>query len=65
MIDSHTHLDACAPPDEELVAAASEAGIERMLTVGTDPESCRAALAAAERFARGAPALRGDRRDGS
>jgi TatD DNase family protein len=51
VIDSHTHLDACAPPDEELVAAASEAGIERMLTVGTDPESCRAALAAAERFA--------------
>ena len=51
MIDSHTHLDACAPPDEELVEAAGEAGVERMLTVGTDPESCRAALAAAERFA--------------
>jgi TatD DNase family protein len=50
LIDSHTHLDACEPPDAELVAAASAAGVRRMLTVGTDPSSCRAALAAAERF---------------
>jgi len=50
VIDSHTHLDACEPPDEQLVAAAGEAGVVRMLTVGTDPKSCRAALAAAERF---------------
>ena len=50
MIDSHTHLDACAPPDEELVAAAASAGVVRMLTVGTDPDSCAAALRAAERF---------------
>ncbi|HEX4033639.1 MAG TPA: TatD family hydrolase [Solirubrobacteraceae bacterium] len=50
MIDSHTHLDHCKPPDEELVGAARAAGLTRMLTVGTDPGSCRAALAAAERF---------------
>jgi len=50
VIDSHTHLDACEPPDEELVASAGAAGVVRMLTVGTDPASCRAALAAAERF---------------
>jgi TatD DNase family protein len=50
LIDSHTHLDACEAPDEELVRAAQAAGVIRMLTVGTDPESCRAALAAAERF---------------
>ena len=50
VIDSHTHLDACEPPDGELVAAAEAAGVVRMLTVGTDPDSCRAALAAAERF---------------
>ncbi len=50
MIDSHTHLNACEPPDDELVAAATAAGVVRMLTVGTDAESCRAALAAAERF---------------
>jgi len=50
VIDSHTHLDACAPPDEELVAAAVGAGVTKMLTVGTDGASCRRALAAAEAF---------------
>ena len=50
MIDSHTHLDACEAPDAELVHAAQAAGVVRLLTVGTDPESCRAAIAAAERF---------------
>jgi len=50
LIDSHTHLDVCEPPDEELVAAATAAGVVRMLTVGTDPDSCAAALRAAERF---------------
>jgi TatD DNase family protein len=50
LIDSHTHLDLCEPSDAELVAAASAAGIVRMLTVGIDGASCRAALAAAEDF---------------
>ena len=50
MIDSHTHLDACAPPDEELVAAAVQAGVTRMVTIGTDGASCRRALQAAEAF---------------
>ncbi|MDQ6806685.1 MAG: TatD family hydrolase [Actinomycetota bacterium] len=50
MIDSHTHLDVCEPPDTELVAAAEQAGVNRILTVGTDGASCRAALAAAEAF---------------
>jgi TatD DNase family protein len=50
MIDSHTHLDVCEPPDAELVAAALEAGVERLVTVGTDGPSCRAALAAIEAF---------------
>lgn len=50
MIDSHTHLDLCEPPNAELVAAAAEAGVTRMVTVGTDGASCRAALAAAEDF---------------
>jgi len=50
VIDSHTHLDMCEPPDAELVAAAVEAGISRIVTVGTDGASCRAALAAAEDF---------------
>jgi TatD DNase family protein len=50
VIDSHTHLSSCEPPDAELVAEAEEAGVRRILTVGMDGETCRAALAAAERF---------------
>jgi TatD DNase family protein len=50
VIDSHTHLASCEPPDAELVAAAEAAGVRRLLTVGTDGASCRAALAAAEAF---------------
>jgi TatD DNase family protein len=50
VIDSHTHLDHCEPPDAELVAAAERAGVTRMVTIGTDGASCRAALAAAEAF---------------
>jgi TatD DNase family protein len=50
VIDSHTHLDLCEPPDSELVAAAGAAGVTRMLTVGIDGASCRAALASAEAF---------------
>jgi len=50
LIDSHTHLDLCEPPDAELVAAASKAGVSRIVTVGTDGASCRAGLAAAEDF---------------
>jgi TatD DNase family protein len=50
VIDSHTHLDLCEPPNAELVAAADAVGVTRMLTVGIDGASCRAALAAAEDF---------------
>jgi TatD DNase family protein len=50
MVDSHTHLDLCEPPNAELVAAAEAAGVRRMVTIGTDGASCRAALAAAEDF---------------
>ncbi|HZL48258.1 MAG TPA: TatD family hydrolase [Solirubrobacteraceae bacterium] len=50
MIDSHTHLHLCEPPDAELVAAAEAVGVTRMLTVGTDGASSRLALAAAEAF---------------
>jgi TatD DNase family protein len=50
VIDSHTHLDLCKPANADLVAAADAAGVTRMLTVGIDGGSCRAALAAAEDF---------------
>jgi TatD DNase family protein len=48
VIDSHTHLERTPGTDAELVDAARAAGIRRILTVGTDSASCRAALAAAE-----------------
>lgn len=50
MIDSHTHLHLCDQDTAELVAAAERVGVTRMLTVGIDGVSCRAALAAAEDF---------------
>ncbi len=50
MIDSHTHLHLCEPPDTELVEAAALEGVTRMVTVGTDSASCREALDAAETF---------------
>jgi TatD DNase family protein len=48
VIDSHTHLDRGPAPEAELVAAAREAGVNRILTIGIDERSRRAALAAAE-----------------
>src|ERR1700734_1461455 len=50
MIDSHTHLHLCDEPAVQLVAAAERVGVKRMLTVGIDGASCRAALVAAEAF---------------
>jgi TatD DNase family protein len=50
VIDSHTHLHLCEAPTAELVAEAQGVGVTRMLTVGIDGASCRAALTAAEEF---------------
>ncbi|MGN6587945.1 MAG: TatD family hydrolase, partial [Solirubrobacterales bacterium] len=49
MIDSHTHLFLCDGGEDELVAAAAAAGVNRMLTVGMDAETNAAAVASAER----------------
>ncbi len=49
MIDTHAHLEACAEPAAALVERARAAGVGRILAVGTTIESCRAALAVAER----------------
>jgi len=46
VVDTHCHLDVCEPPVEELVARAAAAGVERIATVGMNPESIEAALAA-------------------
>lgn len=49
MIDSHTHLFLCEGAEADVVAAAREAGVGRMLTVGMDAETNPAAIEAAER----------------
>jgi TatD DNase family protein len=49
VIDSHTHLFLCEGPEEELVGAAAEAGVDRMLNVGLDAETNETALATAVR----------------
>jgi TatD DNase family protein len=50
VIDSHTHLDRGPAPEDELVAQAREAGLTRILTIGMDGESRRAALDAADTY---------------
>jgi TatD DNase family protein len=49
VIDTHAHLDGCEAPPEELLARAREAGVERVIAVGSGIDSCRAALAIADR----------------
>jgi TatD DNase family protein len=47
VVDTHAHLALCEPSEDELVAAAREAGVRRILTIGlgedTNPEAVRAA----------------------
>ena len=47
MIDTHAHLDALDDHDDA-VARAHEAGVTRILTVGTDVAGCRRALELAD-----------------
>ena len=47
MTDSHAHLDACDEDPGQLVERAREAGVTRIVTIGTGIDSCRAALAIA------------------
>ena len=66
VIDTHCHLDACEPPDAELVERARAAGVGRLATVGTDGASIERALGAAQAPRRGvrdrrAPSPRGRR----
>jgi TatD DNase family protein len=44
VIDSHTHLDRTPGEPADIVAAAREAGVNRILTIGMDSESCEVAL---------------------
>ena len=49
MIDTHAHLDACAEPADDLVSRAREAGVRRIVSVGTGIDSCRETLDIAAR----------------
>jgi len=49
VIDTHAHLDACAEPADELVERAREAGVDRIVSVGSGLDSCRDTLAIAGR----------------
>ncbi len=55
MVDTHAHLGLCEPAEDELVAAAREAGVHRILTVGlgedSNPGAVDSAQASAEVFA--------------
>jgi TatD DNase family protein len=48
VVDTHAHLGLCEPDDAELVAAAREAGVRRILSVGIDAAAGREAVSAAE-----------------
>jgi TatD DNase family protein len=48
LIDTHAHLDACADRPSALIRRARSAGVDRIVTVGTGIDSCRAALELAE-----------------
>ena len=49
MIDTHAHLDASAEPADVLVERARDAGVDRIVSVGTKESSWRETLAIAER----------------
>jgi len=44
VIDTHAHLDACADRPSALIRRARSAGVDRIVTVGTGIDSCRAAV---------------------
>jgi TatD DNase family protein len=49
VIDTHAHLDALNGDASEALARARAAGVERVISVGSGIESCRATLELAER----------------
>jgi TatD DNase family protein len=51
MIDSHAHLFLCEKSEDDAVADAAAAGVERILNIGLGEESNPVAIAAAERHA--------------
>jgi TatD DNase family protein len=50
--DTHAHLDACADPPDQILERAREAGVERVISIGSGLDSCRATLEIARRSER-------------
>jgi TatD DNase family protein len=50
--DTHAHLDACADPVEDVLARARDAGVERIVSIGSGLDSCRTTLDLARRHDR-------------
>jgi TatD DNase family protein len=50
VIDTHAHLGLCEPSEDELVAAAREAGVGRILNVGLGEDSNPVAVASAQSY---------------
>jgi TatD DNase family protein len=50
MIDSHTHLDSCKEPNDELLARSRSLGLTKLLTVAIDAPSLPKVIAAAETY---------------
>jgi TatD DNase family protein len=48
MVDTHAHLTLCEPEPSDLIAAARDAGVRRVLTVGLDEATNPGAIALAE-----------------
>jgi TatD DNase family protein len=49
MVDTHFHLDHIEAPPAHVVSRAVKAGVDRMLAIGMTGDSCRHALAAADK----------------
>jgi TatD DNase family protein len=49
LIDTHAHLDACADRPAALLRRARDAGVRRVITIGTGIDSSREAVALADR----------------
>jgi TatD DNase family protein len=50
VIDTHAHLDALEDDPADVLARARDAGVTRILTVGTDVAGCRRALELSDRY---------------
>ncbi|MGI9657899.1 MAG: TatD family hydrolase, partial [Gaiellaceae bacterium] len=48
MIDTHAHLDSCSDGADAVLERAHEAGVTRVVTIGSGIPSCRESLTIAE-----------------